>query len=108
MGVEAAMNPVKHRASRTFPRAVVPPHVLWLLSLPWILGFAHAQMSNPSEQVQAPPALRLPRGSTTGEFDQPDLEMERTRLRALNIERQKSLVSDTNRLLTLVNEFNGH
>ena len=64
-----------------------------------------------SGSTQAPHTNPIPHlmGQGVGEFGDPSgapsLENERL-LRALNADRQKSLVSDTNKLLRLVNELN--
>jgi len=76
--------------------------LLWLvMALP-----AAAQNGVPYQPSQASPQFKLPSYNSTAEFDRPDQLQEQQRLRALNAARQKSLVSDTNKLLKLVNELN--
>ncbi len=77
--------------------------VLWL-ALALLLGSVHA-LAQQSQQ-QMPGQTRQQMGRSTVEFDQPDLLGEQKRLRLLNAERQKTLVSDANKLLKLVSQFN--
>lgn len=93
------------RLRRTRMRALRP--ALWLaLLLPVCGGFS--QQSPGVGQFPAsnhhtyPPAGPDPLSSADGDNS---VQAER-RLRSINIERQKSLVADTNRLLQLANELN--
>jgi hypothetical protein len=78
--------------------------LLWLalaLALP-----AAAQNGVPYQPSQASPQFKVPPGTPATEFDSPDQRQEQQRLKAINAARQKSLVSDTNKLLKLANELN--
>lgn len=78
--------------------------LLWLvlaLALP-----APAQIGVPYPPSQGSPQVRLPSSAAGTEFDKPDQVQEQHRLKALNAARQKSMVSDTDKLLRLVNELN--
>ena len=79
---------------------------------PWALGVALLLAPSGDAQkrtVQQHPMLPQPNGQPVGDTGNlPDavrLQNEKA-LRALNADRQKSLVSDTNKLLRLVNELN--
>jgi hypothetical protein len=79
---------------------------------PWALGLALLLVSSGGAQkgmVQQHPMLPQPIGQPVGDTgDLPavvPLQNEKA-LRALNADRQKSLVSDANKLLQLVNELN--
>jgi len=87
-------------AGRQGQRAIALTFCLLLL-LPILLG--RAQQSNPlglhvAQQVRNPP-------NSPGS-DVPDSFEDADRLRLLNAERQKSMVSDTEKLVRLVNELN--
>lgn len=89
-------------AGRKGQRAIVLKFCL-LLPLPLPLG--HAQQSNPLGLHVAPQVRNPPNSSAPGS-DLPDGVEERDRLQALNADRQKSMVSDTKKLLRLVSELN--
>jgi hypothetical protein len=83
-----------------FLRALRP--LLWLaLAVP-----AAAQNGVPYQPSQGSPQFKEPSSTPATEFDKPDQMQEQQRLKALNAARQKSMVSDTNKLLRLVNELN--
>ena len=73
-----------------------------LLALP---GGAQNGPGSPSHGQFAQPKGQRTVDSASG-IVEPDSLEEETRLRALNVERQKSMVSDTNKLLTLAAELN--
>lgn len=76
--------------------------LVWLtLALP-----AAAQNGIPHQQPQGSSQNRLPQSSSATEFDKPDPMQEQHRLKLLNAARQKSMVSDADKLLKLVNELN--
>lgn len=77
---------------------------LWL-ALALALSAA-AQNGVPYQPSQASPQFKVPAGTSATEFDTPEQAQEQQRIRALNAARQKSMVSDTNKLLRLVNELN--
>jgi hypothetical protein len=65
----------------------------------------HAQTSSGQARIVVTPQLQGQRVDEFGDLSQgPSPENDKL-LRALNAERQKSLVSDTNKLLRLVNEL---
>ena len=77
----------------------------WLsLPLPMLLGHAQTQ-SNP-QGVRLAPQVRNPPGYPATDSDTPESPVDADRIRLLNTERQRSMVSDTNKLLRLVNELN--
>jgi hypothetical protein len=94
-----------HAARREGLPAALPVCAAILLAL---LPAIHcgAQSGSPQPRINPVPHLM---GQGVGEFDDlsgaPSPENERL-LHALNADRQKSLVSDTNKLLRLVNELN--
>jgi hypothetical protein len=76
--------------------------LLWLaLAVP-----AAAQNGVPYQPSQGSPQFKEPSSTPATEFDKPDQMQELQRLKALNAARQQSMVSDTNKLLKLVNELN--
>lgn len=97
---EVRLIPPGSRVSRRgFGRIRLALSLALLLALPG--GAQYALVQTSSQQV----AGRQPGGLFSGMGDGDPIE-EGRRLRALNAERQKSLVSDTNKLLTLARDLN--
>lgn len=74
------------------------------------MGFAFYPIAVGGRQVQRNPVFQLPGSTAPGTLEDPngdnDVDAERL-LNVLNAERQKSMVSDTDKLLRLVNNLNG-
>jgi hypothetical protein len=87
--------------------------VRWVCqALPWALGVAlllamrgGAQNGPGQQHPMIPQQIGQPLGDTGNPPDAVRMQNEKA-LRALNAERQKSMVSDTDKLLRLVNELN--
>lgn len=76
--------------------------VFWAaLAAPCLLAQNPAYGGQPFPQMQAPAPMGLPPGPDTG-----NVEMQAKRLEALNADRQKSMVADTDRLVKLAAELN--
>ena len=94
--------PRRRPASRLLSDAL--NQVLWLALALALAGGAQA-LAQQSQQ-QMPGQTRQQMGRSAVEFDQPDMAGEQKRLRLLNAERQKALVSDADKLLKLVSQLN--
>jgi hypothetical protein len=94
--------PRRRPASRPLSGAL--NQVLWLALALTLAGGAQA-LAQQSQQ-QMPGQTRQQMGRSTVEFDQPDMVGEQKRLRLLNAERHKALVSDADKLLKLVSQLN--
>ena len=74
------------------------------------MGFAFYPIAVGGGQVQRNPVFQLPGSTAPGTLEDPNgdnaIEVERL-LNVLNADRQKSMVSDTDKLLRLVNNLNG-
>ncbi len=79
--------------------------LLWSVAV--LVTFCAASTSAPAGQTSAPGVWIAPQRNPVGNSPEPDAELTSKRLRALNEERQRTLVSDTLRLLALAQELNG-
>lgn len=79
--------------------------LLWSVAV--LAAFAAASTSASAGQTSAPGVWIAPQRNPVGNSPEPDAELTAKRLRALNEERQRTLVSDTVRLLALAQELNG-
>lgn len=105
-----------HRSRRAISQAKTRPFAVLLrarLGLAMLLalgvGFpGHSQSSNPPVNGQVPVHPYDSSHSDLTDIESPALDpvMAERRLRALNIERQKQMVSDANKLLKLAKELN--
>ncbi|MGO9336354.1 MAG: hypothetical protein ACLPY1_02490 [Terracidiphilus sp.] len=103
---------LKRSGKPAFPLAI---GAIWLACLPLCVAFLLALLPGQPCGAQSAPgtvhaaSMPQPIGQRVGDSDPlpgvPHTDNERL-LRALNADRQKSLVSDTNKLLRLVNELN--
>jgi hypothetical protein len=74
-----------------------------------MLGYAlpnYAQVTPPVYYHPMPPPAGSPAIDTPSQSSDPDSIEQERQMRALNADRQKSMVSDTNKLLKLVTELN--
>lgn len=72
-----------------------------------LAAFSAASISVPAGQASAPGVWIAPQRNPIDNTSRPPAEFTAKQLRALNEERQRALVSDTARLLTLARELNG-
>ncbi len=80
------------------------------LALVIAMGFVLYPIAGGGGQVQRNPVFQLPGSTASGTLEDPNgdnsVDVERL-LNVLNAERQKSMVSDTDKLLRLVSNLNG-
>lgn len=98
-----------HSASANFPASWPGPHAArQVLGLVLLLAMpGTAQNSSQGSQHEFPGQLSRSGARSTMPFDETNEFEEEKRLRLLNEDRQKSMVSDTGKLLKLANELDG-